>query len=45
MEIIATFTGGRSATYTTAVFGLLITDPATEYIIDAVTGELLWERR
>ncbi len=43
-KIEATFKGGRKATYTMNIFGLLKSDPTTEMIVDLETGELLYER-
>lgn len=42
-EIIAIFADGREVRYTTEIMWLLVTDPATRYIIDAETGEIVWQ--
>lgn len=40
-DVVAVFKDGRKATYTTAIIHLLKTDPAIEYVYDAMTGEIL----
>ena len=40
--IDATFKNGTTATYTTAIYRLLITDPLIDYITDHETGEILF---
>jgi hypothetical protein len=42
-NITVYFKDGRSATYTTAVFDDMTTDSSVDYIIDAETGELLYD--
>ena len=44
MEILAKFRDGREAVYTTGIFELLVTDPFVEWIVDANTGEILYEK-
>lgn len=41
-EIVATFSNGNRAKYTTAIFWHLIADAETVTIEDATTGELLY---
>jgi hypothetical protein len=41
-QIIVQFKNGQSATYTTNILNLLKSDPDTEYIINAETGELIY---
>lgn len=41
--IIATFKSGMEATYTMKIFQDLKTDPEIRYIVDAETGELLYD--
>lgn len=43
-EIIAEFCDGRNARYTINVFDLLKTDDGVKCIIDAETGEILFDR-
>lgn len=44
-EIIAYFSDGHEpAQYTTAIWYLLVTDPIVKCIIDAETGEVIYER-
>lgn len=42
-EITAHFVDGSSAVYTMAIYNLLITDKAVEYITDNDTGEVIYE--
>lgn len=40
-EVVAVFKSGRKVTYTVDILHLLKTDPAIEYVYDAMTGEIL----
>ena len=42
--IVAIFKNGSRAEYTTNIFNLLTSDPDTECIYDAETGEVIFER-
>jgi len=41
-RINATFKNGQTATYTTDVYRLLVTDPDVLRVTDAETGELMY---
>lgn len=44
-QILVQFVGSHDLIqYTAAIWGLLVTDPATETILDAETGEVLWAK-
>ena len=42
--IIAHFRNGREVEYTAAIFDDLKTDNSIEYILDGMTGEVIYER-
>lgn len=42
--IIAHFQNGREIMFTRAIFALLKTDPEINFIFDAETGEIIFER-
>lgn len=43
MEIIACFRNGKQVRYTTAIYDLLTTDKSIECILNAETGEIIFE--
>lgn len=43
-KIVAYFSNGKNIMFTKAVLGLLKTDPNVVYIIDAETGEIIFDK-
>ena len=43
-RVMAYFKNGKTGTYTEAIMDLLTTDPSVEVIIDADTGEVIFEQ-